>query len=144
MHKTAKKYIFYAVISMTLLILLFVLTRTTVSSAKTEGIGAILVFIPVLPVVLIFHGVVSALLLEKRGKLAYVIASPFANLAVALAMIYVANFGEDMSIWEVLGGFFEYPVYIITSIYLSCGWLGMAAVYIFKKLRTVLERIYKI
>lgn len=144
MQKQTKKIIIYAVVSLIFFAALIILTRFTAPLAETENISAILVFIPVLPVVLLLHGVVSALLLGKRGKLAYVIASPFANLAVAVAMIYVANIGTKMSFGEVVGGFFEYPVYIITSIYLTCGWLGMLAVLIFKKLRGLLERIYRI
>lgn len=144
MSKKAKKYVIYAAISVILFAALLLLTKLPAFSGETENIYAVFIFVPGLPAVLLLHGVLSELLLEKRAKLVYIIVSPVLNLAVAIAMMYAVNSGEQMPFGEVVGGFFEYPVYIITSIYLCCGWLGMLAVTIFKKLRVFFDGIYKL
>ncbi len=141
MSKKTKKYIIYAAISVILFTALFLLTKIPAFSGESENIYAVFIFVPGLHLVLLLHGVLSALLLERRAKLVYIIVSPFLNLAAAIAMMY--GVGGRMPFKEVIGGLFEYPVYIITSIYICCGWLGMLAVVIFKKLRAFSDGIFK-
>ena len=142
--RSTVKYIVYALASILLLALPFLLLPLPVFSA--DDLNPLLLLFIIDPLVLLLQGIISELFLCGKPKLVYIIIAPLIGIIFMIAFYFAV--GNDTAfggpeVISLIRALFTYPMTIFSIIYVISPWLGIAAVKIFKKLRVVLSPLFK-
>ena len=135
MSKTALKYSIYSAISIVVLSLPFFLAQIEFFTRDLNGLAVLLV---AFPLAVFVHGIISALILKGRARLVYIVAVPICSVPAAALLILLLDTNTLCSFKNYLNtfaGLFSYPLFIFTLGVIISGWLGMIAVWIFRKLK---------
>ena len=142
--KSVLKYTAYAIISIFLLVLPFLLLPLPIFRA--DDLNPLLLLFVINPLLLVFQGIVSEIMLCKKAKIVYILFSPFIGIILITAFYFACDSAASFTfsgIVSVVEQLFTYPMTVFSVIYVISGWLGVIAVKIFRKLRVVLSPLFK-